>query len=103
MKLLWSGSLSQGGSVTIPELPYYNVFIAFIENNNRALIGALTSTDSIYFGGNTSDSGAVGSTSLVARVSGTKLTFVRARHCWVATNTYGVSVNVLFTSLYGVL
>lgn len=26
-KLLWSGTLSLGGSVTIPELPYYNIFI----------------------------------------------------------------------------
>ena len=101
--MLWSGSLSQGGSVTIPELPYYNVFVAFVEKNNRALIGALTSTDAIYFGGNTSDAGAVGSTSIVAGVSGTKLTVARIRHCWVATNNYGVSANVPFTSLYGVL
>ena len=38
MKLLWEGTLSKGGSVTISELPYYNVF-AFSLDVSCALIG----------------------------------------------------------------
>ena len=38
MKLLWEGTLSKGGSATISELPYYNVF-AFSLDVSCALIG----------------------------------------------------------------
>lgn len=34
MKLLWEGTLTTGGSVTIPELPYYNVFAFTLNSGN---------------------------------------------------------------------
>lgn len=46
-KTIWSGSLSRGGTITISELPYYNVF-AFLDGaNNIRSIGLRTNTTRI--------------------------------------------------------
>lgn len=39
MKLLWSGSLSVGGTAVVPELPYYNVFLLTFSNTPHKLLG----------------------------------------------------------------
>lgn len=38
MKLLWSGTLSVGGSITVSELPYYHTFIG-VRNDGHAIFG----------------------------------------------------------------
>ena len=47
MKLLWEGTLNSGGSVTIPELPYYNVF-AFVLNAGNPIPVGRGAGNSVY-------------------------------------------------------
>lgn len=46
-KTIWSGTLSQGGTITISELPYYNVFAFLDGTNNIRSIGLRTNTTRI--------------------------------------------------------
>ena len=38
MKLLWSGTLSQGGSITVSEFAYYNVFYIKLKGTDNGLL-----------------------------------------------------------------
>lgn len=78
-KLLWSGTLSVGGSITVSELSYYNLF-AFVLGGSAgqgdSIVTAFKSGSSII-ASSFSYAGSVWMQSFAATISGTKLTYHR--------------------------
>lgn len=107
LKRLWSGTLSEGGSVTVPELPYYNIFAIVTGGcigigvrhfmNNPAYIsvaprsyGAKDSTDSENY------------SALWLVFSGTTAKLEHSRLFNPITNAY-INGNPSVSAIYGVL
>lgn len=107
MKKIWSGTFTSG-SITIDELPYYNLFVAYVPSNQGSLAPDMPvllmrnapNTQLHGFGGVATTSGNTITTSVNLSVSGTKLTYVNALR-YLSYSTQSSRVAVL--SLYGLL
>lgn len=99
MKLLWSGSLSQGGSVTIADLPYYRIFLvqpsAPVQyGNNGYAIMARGYADEELHGGMLTDSVDCTIYALDFVISGTKLTYNRGKRLSIISSGLNTYTNV---------
>lgn len=101
MKWLWSGTLSKGGSVTIAELPYYNVFgivksgdVGIGIKNGGSIVGVVSQIT-----GNATNEHNMSLFRLA--VSGTKLTYNTCVLMSPTSNAYLLDDNI--DGLYGIL
>lgn len=108
MKKLWAGTFTSG-SLTIDELPYYNLFVAYVSadlgnsiaNTPVLLMRNALNTQLHGFGGVVLSTGDTITTSANFGVSGTKLTYIGVtRSISYGTQNYD---NMALLSLYGLL
>lgn len=78
-KLLWSGTLSEGGSLTDPELPYYQVFAFLFQASNGTYVVTSYKVDQTIYAGSASYAGSVWMLMCGINITGTKLTLHYAR------------------------
>ena len=78
-KLLWSGSLSEGGSITDSELPYYQVFAFLFSASNGTYVVTSYKVDQTIYAGSSSYAGSVWVLLCGINITGTKLTLHYAR------------------------
>lgn len=78
-KLLWSGTLSEGGSLTDPELPYYQVFAFLFSASNGTYVVTSYKVDQTIYAGSVSYAGSVWMLLCGINITGTKLTLHYAR------------------------
>lgn len=104
MKLLWSGTLSEGGSVTIPDLPYYTMFgigLSAVEHLGFAFKGEVPG---IYPGRLAWDqnTNVLLGYGAYCTIEGTKFTYVKGRGVNVlAPSAWNVTIRIF--TVYGVL
>ena len=104
MKLLWSGTLSEGGSVTIPDLPYYTTFaigLSAVEHLGFCFKGEVPG---IYPGRLAWDQNTHSLLGYGAycTIEGTKFTYVSGRGVnLLAPSAWNVSIRIF--TVYGVL
>lgn len=104
MKLLWSGTLSEGGSVTIPDLPYYTTFAIGLSAGEHLGFCFKGEIPGIYPGRlawdqNTNTLLGFGA---YCTIEGTKFTYVSGRGVNVlAPSAWNVSIRIF--TVYGVL
>lgn len=98
---MWSGTLSKGGSVTIADLPKYNVLVLFSNYDGPML--AIRHTKGIEFdallGGAQDNSIVYNGAKLTA--NSTKLTLTLAGSMWHHSTTS--FTNLTITNIYGLL
>lgn len=110
LKQLWKGTLSTGGSVTIPELPYYNAFAIEISDGSRfAMVRKSNGTQMNGIGGATSSQTSGAKSSWIHQfsiaLSGTKFTATAIRELYLEGTTIDTSstTTVKITGVYGLL
>lgn len=108
MKKLWEGTLSPGGTVTIPELPYYNLFVIEQGYNNATLIMSrmkgLNPSAYTAIGGYASDDSriAVIGAQLSETGSPTKLRLHKMSRGYIGGDGE-VAGNIAITAVYGLI
>ena len=106
MKQLWSGTLSVGGSVTVSEIGYYNIFVLVLEDVSARLIAVDTGSNIV--GGSigqhyATPTGAPYGAGALISVSGTKITLKGGKVFSTGGNAPHWSENRALKQIYGVL
>lgn len=101
-KLLWSGSLSEGGSLTDSELPYYQVFAFLFSASNGTYVVTSCKVDQTIYAGSASYAGSVWMLLCGINITGTKLTLHHAKAIPLNSPTTQTGKSVL-TRVYGLL
>ena len=109
MKQIWSGTLSEGGTITVSELPYYNLLAARMVGNDEIMHcfrpELSTANGSWYFGHAEISGNAGGGFWILGAVfkqnSATSLTLMRCR----GYNDTGGNSEITYkiNALYGIL
>lgn len=101
-KLLWSGTLSEGGSLTDPELPYYQVFAFLFQASNGTYVVTSYKVDQTIYAGSASYAGSVWMLLCGINITGTKLALNYAKAVPLNSPTTQTGKSVL-TRVYGLL
>ena len=106
MKLLWEGSWTSG-TITVPELPYYNVFFVVLSNldpNAWPGIGFMSGTGLSFVSHSIAGNSWI-ITQVIAKVSGTTLTYAYGKTHVYVTNTGASSTTqaARIREIYGLL
>ena len=101
-KLLWSGSLSEGGSITDSELPYYQVFAFLFQASNGTYVVTSYKVDQTIYAGSSTYAGSVWILLCGINITGTKLSLNFAKSIPLNNPTIQTGKSVL-TRVYGLL